>query len=72
MIDGTGTDIWVGAMAEVLTDQAIDGYITEGKQYQVTGLQEEAGRVIITDDTGREGWYRATRFRVPQHFSELP
>lgn len=73
MVDASGNTIYVGDLLNVSAEEElIDGYLTYAKFYEVTGLQEESGRVIITDDTGREGWYRATRFNARQHFSELP
>ena len=73
MIDGAGNTIYVGDLIVITkAEEIIDGYISFAKLYEVIGLQEDAGRVIIIDDTGREGWYRATRFMARQHFSELP
>jgi hypothetical protein len=47
---------------EVNCFDPIEGFLTINKNYIVTGLREEEGRIVITDDTGKEGWYKANRF----------
>jgi len=56
----------------VRCESPIEGYLTNEKVYTVMGLQPDDKRVVIIDDLDREGWYKADRFIVQQHFSELP
>lgn len=72
MKDSVGNTVCQGDVLELASeDKAIEGMITAGKRYVVDGLREEEGRVVIKDDRGLEGWYRADRFIARQHFSEL-
>ncbi len=73
MKDSVGNRIYEGDVVELASpDKAIDGMLTPVKLYTVDGLREEEGRIVIKDDRGLEGWYRADRFITRQHFSELP
>lgn len=73
MKDNLGNLIYQGDVVELVNaSMAIEGMLTPVKLYTVEGLREEEGRIVITDDRGLEGWYRADRFIARQHFSELP
>lgn len=41
----------------------IEGYITLGKEYESQGIESYAGRVVITDDNGKEGHFKPERFQ---------
>lgn len=73
MKDYIGNLISIGDTISIgVPEEQIDGYVTIDKHYIVKGLREEEDRVVIIDDTGREGWYKSNRFVSHQHFSELP
>lgn len=50
----------------------IDGFITLNKEYAVIGHNDENRRVVIIDDTGREGWYKAERFETCATSHDIP
>lgn len=45
--------------------EPIEGYITESKYYEFQGIESYAGRVVTTDDNGKEGHFKPERFVVP-------
>lgn len=47
----------------VYANEAMEGFLTEGKHYVIKDVQFDVGRIVIIDDTGREGWYNVKRFR---------
>ena len=47
---------------QVLCIDPIEDFITLNVKYRVQGLRSDENRVVILDDTGREGWYKASRF----------
>ena len=69
MKDISDESIEVGNEAYVI--EGIEGFIEEGKIYTITGLREEEGRVVVIDDRGLEGWYRATRFLATKNASHF-
>lgn len=42
----------------------LDGYTTAGKKYDVFGVLPKDGRIVITDDHGKECWVNANRFEL--------
>lgn len=40
----------------------IEGYLTKDKTYESQGIESYAGRVVITDDNGKEGHFKPERF----------
>ena len=40
----------------------IEGYLTLGKEYESQGLESYAGRLVLTDDNGKEGHFKPERF----------
>lgn len=51
--------------APLICVDPIEGYITEGKTYEFQGIESYAGRVVTTDDNGKEGHFKPERFVVP-------
>ena len=41
----------------------VEKYLDSGKFYEVKDVQPDAGRIVIIDETGKEGWYNVKRFR---------
>ena len=60
MKDNQGNEILVGDLVKVVN--GIEGMIEIDNTYKVEGLREEEGRIVVTDDRGLEGWYKADRF----------
>lgn len=42
----------------------IEGYLTLGKEYVSQGIESYAGRLVVTDDNGREGHFKTERFAI--------
>lgn len=49
----------------------IDGYLTLDKEYEFQQIESYAGRVVITDDNGREGHFKPERFVIASTFERL-
>lgn len=48
---------------KVVCIDAIEGYLTNGKMYESQGLESYAGRLVVTDDNGKEGHFKPERFQ---------
>lgn len=48
---------------KVICVDAIEGYLTNGKVYESQGLESYAGRLVVTDDNGKEGHFKPERFQ---------
>lgn len=48
---------------KVICIDAIEGYLTNGKVYESQGLESYAGRLVVTDDNGKEGHFKPERFQ---------
>ena len=65
LCDYSGHRISTAVGFETICSVGIDGFLTRGRYYKITGLRVDEGRVVIEkDDRGLEGWYRSTRFSV--------
>lgn len=50
-------------MYKVICVKALEGYLTEGKEYDFEKIESYAGRAVITkDDRGLEGHFLPERF----------
>lgn len=47
---------------KIICVDPIEGYITRGKEYESQGIESYAGRVVVTDDNGREGHFKPEQF----------
>ena len=44
----------------------LETYLTVGKLYTIESVREQEGRIVVTDDRGKEGWFKASRFKRPK------
>ena len=63
MKDNKNQEIIVGKLVECV--DPIEGFLEKNKRYEVLGILEESGRIVINPDArGMEGHYKATRFEL--------
>lgn len=46
----------------VVCETPIEGLLTAGAVYRVEGIQNEAGRIVVTNDRNKEMWAKVDRF----------
>jgi hypothetical protein len=46
---------------------AIEGYLTNGKEYESQGIESYAGHVVVTYDNNREGNFKPERLVEAQN-----
>lgn len=62
MLDVNGNEFKPGQV--IVCYDPIEDFMTYGKVYTLEALRPEEDRVVIIDDRGKEGWFKAERFEV--------